>query len=284
MAVHRLSLDTFQKVRQHIQNTLVLPQLENSPQLGFQEKLDQMPEPTTLDELGDMFRAATLVRDGINVPNADGRWFLSSVNPGAALLRLPGLRLRPDLRLVTYLLRVKDGGIGYTCAIAEDRCVTSILQTALPEGTEWHYPPIPEGSLTNVMEAIVGDRTAASFVIASLLRRELSELGAVGKDGQWVHHHLVDRVPDKVKWVWKDGVSRDLAPKVKVLADGRAAVEFFSCRIKRPLCLFRHYDTYGDFNYIPTLKDQIIATADRPAAAPEGNRPAAAPANNRPTP
>ena len=100
-------------------------------------------------------------------------------------------------------------------------------------------------------------------MIASVLCRELKEFGALGQDTNWSHHRLVASIPQQVKWNWKVEEPRDLSPKVKVYDDGRAAVDFYTCRIVHPVSLVRHLDQYADQSYIAQSIDRVIAVATR---------------------
>jgi hypothetical protein len=112
------------------------------------------------------------------------------------------------------------------------------------------------------MDAIQGDRSAISFVVASLLQRELKELGALGKSCDWSHHRLISTPPTQVTWQWRvENPPKDLAPKVRVLDNGKAAIEFFSCRVVSPIALFQHIDQYQTDGYKAARVDRAIAVA-----------------------
>lgn len=261
MATQIIPLDSVRKVQQHIRQVLSLPVSEDAPhQAGIRHSQDSVL-PTTLGELVDLFQRPSLAEAGHRAPNAEGRWFVSSVNPGDALLQLRGLQVKTGWRLVPYLLRTLDGGVGHVCAVPEGGSNTSVLESALPEDTAWHYPPFPPGSLSHAMMALDGDHSAASYMIASILCREMQEFGAVGKDQQWRYHRIIATVPPQLQWRWKTDLPKNLAPKVNVMADGRAAVEFFSCRTQQPYAIFRHFDRYPSQSYLPELKDDAIAVA-----------------------
>lgn len=262
MPIHKLSPKGIQKVRQYLQDTLVIADLENHPRhFSLAEIDEEIPEPTSLDALGDLFRAASLPEDVVSAPNLEGRWFLSSVNPGQVFVKLPGLDLRSGMRLITYLLRTPEGGIGKTWAVPEGWSTTAELEEVLGKICDRSNPPKPHKALDDVMLAITGDYAPTSYVVASLLNRELVEFGAIGQDCQWSCHRLIATPPAKIEWVWKTEVPQDLAPKVRVFEDGRAAVEFFSCRITSPFAIFRHLDQYGAGSYVAKRVDREIATA-----------------------
>jgi hypothetical protein len=115
------------------------------------------------------------------------------------------------------------------------------------------------------MEVIEGDRSPASFVIASILRRELDEFGTLGSNCKWTHHRLVDSIPSTINWQWRDAQPKDFSPKVKILSNGEAVVEFFSCRIVAPIGLYRHLDHYFVGHYKAQKQDRLIAIGHRTA-------------------
>ena len=264
MSIHKLPLAGVQKIRQHLQQSLLLPDLENHPRrIDLDDEFD-VPEPSSLDALGDLFRAASVPEEVVSAPNTDGRWFLSSINPGSGLARVPGLTLKPQYRLVPYLLRTSDRGLGCVWAVPEIDCNTEDLEAALSsDNLGPQSPPKPESALEHSMLAIEGDASPTSYVIASVFYRELKEFGTLGKESNWGHHRLVSTVPKQVNWNWKVEPPKDLSPKVKVFEDGRAAVDFYTCRTAPPVSLVRHLDQYKVGSYVPQSVDRVIAVAVR---------------------
>lgn len=260
MPIQKISLEALQKVQQHIKSALSLPESENHPDLltTFQNG-SEPPEPGSLGDLGSLFCLGNLEEFESQAPNTAGKWFISSMNPGASLLKFPGLSLKSGLRLVSYLCRTADAGVGVTWAVPEAMSTTAQLEKALNHGVNVQQPPRPEAALEDMMEAIEGDRTPLSFVIASLLQRELREFGAVGKACNWSHHRLIDAVPTQVKWQWRVKEPQDLAPKVLVYPDQRVAIEFFTCRVVAPIAIFQHLDQYPADQYKAVRSDRPIA-------------------------
>ena len=263
MALQVFSLEAAQKVCQYIRQQLVLPTTEQQPALADREAeiLYDMPEPASLDALGDLFRVGGFGEDDLPAPNVEGRWFISTIDPAAALQKLPGLTLKPRVRLVTYLQRRNDGGMGVTWALPELMSTTEQLEAAIATAGTEQIPPHPRGALGHVMDGVTGDGSAASFLAASLLIRELKELGRSGALQRWGYHRLVAGVPPQPPWQWRSKVPQDFSPKVKILPDHSALVEFFSCRTVAPITLFRHLDQYGSGSYRPKSHDQVIALA-----------------------
>jgi hypothetical protein len=269
MSVQRIPLETVQKVRQYIQGSLVLPEAENQPQpwTAYSE-VNDLPEPESLGELGSMFNFGGALEEHRYVPNDRGEWFVSSANPAAPLLRLPGIRLKLNMRLISYLYRIPGEGVGIVWAVPESFSTTAHLEKALPQSDSRTTPPHPDGAMPDLMDAIEGDRTPVSFLVASVLRRELREFGAVGKARNWGHHRLITQVPNQVRWTWQTpNPPKDLSPKVKIFPDGKAAIEFFTCRVVAPFTLFQHVDQYPAHHYKPVSIDRPIAAAAQPQSA-----------------
>jgi hypothetical protein len=241
MSTQRVPLEVLQKIRQHLRSALVVPASENHPNLY--SNLDEPPKPDSLDGLGSLFHFGSSLDETLQIPNNQGQWFISATNPGAVLMTLPGIKLKPEFRLVTYLFRLGDDGTGITWALPEPLGITSHLEQALLKARGEDTPPRPEGALADFMEAIDGNHSPQSFVIASLLRRELLELGKIGRVADWVHHRLIDAPPESTTWQWRTEPPKDFSPKVRV-SDGRAAIEFFTCRVTAPIAIFQHVDQY----------------------------------------
>ncbi len=260
MSIQKLPLEAVQKVRQYIKSTLALPESENYPKPHtLFDTSEETPEPESLDALGDLFKFASLPEEEMSSPNTEGRWFVSAVNPGATLLKLPGLKLKPNFRLAGYLYRVPEGGVGSIWALPEEFSTTAHLEKALASSGDRTQPPQPSGALADFMEAVEGDRSASSYLVASILRRELQEFGVLGKYCEWSHHHLINAIPPQINWQWRKEAPKELTPKVANSPDGRMAVEFFTCRVVPPVALFRHLDQYAAGTYKATCTNQALA-------------------------
>jgi hypothetical protein len=260
MPIQKFSLATIQKVRQYIQRTLLLPDAEQQSRQLTESGLDELPEPESLDGLSDLFSFGGVTDSDLGSTQVLDQWFVSTVNPAAALLKLPGLWLKPGFRLVSYLYRSEGSGVGVVWAIPEELSNTAQLEKASMNCTRLSQLPHPVGALPNFMEAIEGDRSPVSFMIASIFRRELQEFGALGQRRTWSHHHLVDTTND-MRWQWRETPVKNTTPKVKLLDEGQAAVEFFTYCDSPPLTLYRHVDQYSTNHYKPRSLDQSVAIA-----------------------
>lgn len=259
MPVQKISLEAVQKIRQYIKGILVLPDSENYPGAGWSNE-EELPEPESLDALGDLFNLGAPLGEVSHSPNAEGRWFISALNPGAALAKLPGLKLKAGVRIVSYLWRMGDNGVGVTWSVPEEWGTTFHLEEALESCGGLDQPPQPTAAFADLMEAIEGDASAHSYMIASVLRRELKEFGALGQHCNWSHSRFINAIPPQVNWKWRTQAPKDLSPKMVIAADGKAAIEFFTCRIVAPVTILRHVDQYLPGEYKSTSHDLIVAT------------------------
>ena len=261
MSIQKFPIATVNKIRQYIQSALLLTDAEQQSQIWANlDEAAEPPEPESLDDLSGLFNFGGLTPEEIALPT--GQWRISTVNPADAIVKLPGLWLKPGFRLVSFVCREKEFGKGAVFAVPEAYSTTAWLEQAIAKSQDIQ-PLIPEGASPDLMEVIDGDRSAASFLLASLLRRELKEFGAAGKQCDWSCHRVIDAIPSQVKWHWQGNPPKDLAPKVKLLPDSQAATEFFTCRIQAPIAIFRHVDQYPAKQYKGSSFDKAIAGAYR---------------------
>lgn len=261
MAIQKFTLEALQKVRKVIQAGLAVNDTL-ADRIAASEPNADIPEPESLDELSSIFSFDGSLETERADLTSQKQWLVSTVNPASVLLKLPGLWLKPSYRLVGYLYRAAPEGAGLIFALPETLSTTAHLQKALASSTI-ASPPQPEGAMPSFMTAIDGDRSAASFMVASLLRRELQEFGAMGKRQTWSHHRLIHALPTQ-PWQWRSEIPKDWLPKAIVMPDGQAAVEFFSCQIGRQdVVLYRHLDRYPAIGYQATSLDKAIAVVRR---------------------
>ena len=262
MSLQKFPIATVNKVRQYIQNALVLTDAERQSRIWANlDDAEDPPEPQFLDDLSGLFHFGGLAPEEIVLPTA--QWVISTVNPGDAIVKLPGLWLNPGFRLVSFIYRAEGTGKGAIFAVPESYSTIAWLEQAIAKSQDIVQPPNPEGASQDFMEAIDGDQSAASFLLASLLRRELKEFGALGTQCDWRYHRVIDAIPPQVKWRWQGDPPQDLAPKVKLLPNDQAATEFFTCRIQAPIAIFRHVDQYLAKQYQGSSLDKAIAAAYR---------------------
>jgi hypothetical protein len=266
MSFQRYPLSTVQKVSQFLRETLTLPDYEQNPVVAPVDEADDDLVPENLNALGDLFRVGDMPEDNVPAPNKEGRWFVSTVDPSEALSKLPGLWIRSGIRLVTYLKQDNNGGVGYTVALPDRLSSTEQLESAIEKAEQANQLPQPMGTLENIMESIEGDGSLSSFLSASIFAREIREFGRFGGYARWTQHRFVTEPPPKVPWQWRAKTPEDFSPKVVLRPNAEVIVEFYSCRVQKPIALLRHVDRYPPNSYIAASQDQVVAVVN---AAPK---------------
>ncbi len=264
MSSQQFPINSLQTLRRSLKQQLVLPACEHAP--GATE--EDMPEPDSLADLGHLFRKGGITHAEGSTPNANGQWFISTADASVALRQLPGIALKPNYCLVTYLYRIRRANISHggavTWAIANQLSTTSHLEAALTKANDHNTPPYPEGALRNYMNAITGNLTASSFLVASILQRELQEFGRCGQFHRWHHHRLIGTIPKQRRWQWRMEEPQTLTPTVHTLPSGKMTVEFYTCRIVPPIGIFRHVDRYQGNSYVAKASNHAIASVAKP--------------------
>lgn len=214
---------------------------------------------------------------------SDG-WSKSPIDPAGLLQSFPLLRIRDGYVLRAYVFKDDGNSTGFVWALPAD--------AEFPEPNECprlesHMlkPPKPFDALDDVMEAIVGDDSAASYFQASLLRRELKEFGTgwhgvvwgmntVFDDDPWKDRpesaeELRARLPtsDPADWKWFERKPESWVPEVR-LDTTRATVTYYSYT---PLAadapddqiekerIYRHTDTFRRGKYRPLVLERKLA-------------------------
>jgi len=255
MTIKKYPLSSIQKVRKYLLRALVLPDVEQEER---DDPTEDIPEPESLDDLSGIFTFGGTPLAQNPPAMIQDEWFVSTVNPGACLIKLPGLQIKPEYRLVSYLFRADGNGMGVVWAVPEAFSTMTELERAMAGHATMAQVPKPEKAVDNFMAAIAGDRSHSSFLMASILRRELQEFGALGDRQTWSHHELIDDIPPG-NWNWRTAQPKDLWPKVKLLPNGQAAVEFFSYHRSQPKTLYRHLDQYAADSYLSKSQDNVLA-------------------------
>lgn len=132
-------------------------------------------------------------------------WSKSRVDPAKVVSVFPGLKLRESFVLRAYVFKEEGNSSGFVWGMPKE--------AAYPEPKdcprlESHFlnPPKPLDALDDLMEAIDGDDTAASYFHASLLKREIREFGGGWHGIQWGMASVLDQSP------WKSPVKEDAEP------------------------------------------------------------------------
>jgi hypothetical protein len=142
-------------------------------------------------DLNDTRRAAAgLWRDGVR--DAPDGWAVSEVDPGV-LLPLFGLAVRDGLRLVGLTYRWDRDGEGRVVALP-DAQAGELVERGLPaELAEMDEPDLQRlGDTLALGDALEGDGSPLSHLMASLAVRELEAFGQRGHGRGWLDELVVE--------------------------------------------------------------------------------------------
>jgi len=214
-------------------------------------------------------------------PRRRTEWSKCPLDPLPVEKALKHLRLKEGIVLHAYQFRVHMGGNCFVYALpagAEfpppERCPK--VDVALDILVTSFEVPRPPGSLAHFMEAFEGDRSPESFFEASIVLRELNELGAFWHGISWGRHKIIDADPftlqeeDEVipsksllpkkdeDWEWPSGKPSEWRPCVEVFDDGRAVVRFYTYSALGSKTVYLHTDTYSSRDYVPERSKETI--------------------------
>lgn len=125
--------------------------------------------------------------------------------------------------------------------------------------------PRPPRALDDPMQVISGDGSPRSYIEASLLARQLAEIGALGRGCDWSTHEVLDSDPTAQRggaWHWQGRRPADWRPRVVNSAAGTRVVFQTYSALGREV-VYRHADTYAADSYIHTSRTTKLATAGR---------------------
>ena len=202
-------------------------------------------------------------------------WSKSRVNPNKLLGVFKPLVLRKGFLLKAYVFKEEGNGNGVVWAMPSTAdfpdpkdCPT--LESHLMKA------PKPADALDDAMEAIEGDKSAWSYLAASLLRRELSGFAARWHGDLWGAHVVLDEDPWKggpvkpddspldrptskpTEWKWFGDCPKSYAPEVKRGEDEVNVTFYTYCALDKER-LYRHIDTYRVGKYRPKVAEKPIA-------------------------
>jgi hypothetical protein len=222
-----------------------------------------MPDVQTLSprELERVRRRAARLADLDAAPGDERR--LDETTAGALVALFGRLRVRDGLRLVTYVVRGGVGGTGWTFAIPA-AAPAAPLDAVLQPGRD--RPAPPPGALAHPMDAVAGDGSLRAYAQASILRRELAEIGAWWHGLSWSTHVLVGPsedpgrpvvysggdllafpptgMLDPAEWTWTAAPPPDWRPRAERGPDGGVTVTFWSYSELGAATVYEHRDVY----------------------------------------
>jgi len=179
--------------------------------------------------------------------------------------------LPADPTVEAFDLWIRDGfGIQVHHHVSRDgvACVSWGLAHSLEVDVDWdrwsgsNPPPTPLGVLPNAMEAVAGEPGAWPYLCASVVARELDELGTTGAFQNWSKHHLCDGTPppgtERADF-WRIDPPSDLRPLV--IEDNNGVTVRFFTRRDDPARLYLHEDRYARDDYDAARRDRLVGTA-----------------------
>ncbi len=162
------------------------------------------------------------------------------------------LHVRPEWRLDPYIWRFTTMGGGLIMPRGREHPQLEPVELPDPQVPSFTKPWVMRKP-HHVLLLTAGEGTPQSFLQASLLSRELHELGAFYETLRWHDHQLVNRAPDvpepsdfdpvQTKRLVRFPSPEDLSPRVRRYAGG-VEVIFYTTYANEPGQLFRFNDRY----------------------------------------
>ncbi len=209
-------------------------------------------------------------------------WSKCMLDPMKLLPHFKTLKLKSGYVLRAYQFQEEGNGNGVVWAIP--------VGTAFPDPNELlgdrfelFKAPKPSKALDNFMEAIDGDRSAWSFMEASLLDRELKEFGALWHGMKWDWQSILAEdpwtttavknpgeelepaeleFPDvNAKWTWHVAKPTDWRPTLTVNGDV-VTITFYAYSPLYKAAILRHVDEFRPGEYRFTTETTKMATAE----------------------
>lgn len=149
----------------------------------------------------------------------------------------PPLRIKPRWTLVTQQYTDGANGNGFTWAIPADGPQPDLFLTEWPDDSTR-----PEGALEPI-SVIDGEGSPWSYMCASLLARELAELGAMWHGCEWSTHELYGGTSLPGDWTYTGPRPASYNPTVTLSQEG-ATVTFYTYTGLGQDRIIRHTDFY----------------------------------------
>ena len=234
--------------------------------------------PTVFEgELIEKYRQqAMAIRDEIPEEGPEG-WFRSDFDATRLVTVHPALQLKPEYTVLTWIFRNRGNGNGLVLAFRRDDPALGAAMS--PVHALVSEDAIPAGDRRNPMHAIIGDGSPLSYLSASLLQRELWEVGALWHGVRWDVEEIIctkrsrlygatrrailnehwQRRLDGMEWDGPVPRAPDLSPR----ASGDAAacqVTFHTISELGREHLTRWTDTYSSRSLVPRVRSEHLAT------------------------
>jgi len=196
-------------------------------------------------------------------------WSKSVADPTELLSLFLPLRLREGfvLRAYQYCSGGNGNAIVFAVPAGSDLPEPNECRPSAPDYPEAYSPvPAPPNAHDDFMSFVEGDDTPWSYLLASLLARELWEFGAMWHGCEWSTHTILGTDPFTKPvgtsdapldgptspvdmWQWDEHAPADWRPVVGS-ASGRTVVRFYTYTGLGCEQIVRHTDTYGKRGYV----------------------------------
>lgn len=195
-------------------------------------------------------------------------WSISPLDLRPFIAVFAPLTIKPGFVLRAYQFRFHRDGETMVWALPE----TAVFPPPDPESED--EPPQPPNALDDAMTAIQGDESPWSYLCASLLTREISEIGTFGHGSEWVAYHILDKNPlgtsftkspnagptgTMADWQWTASKPESWLPSVSV-GTNQITVTFYTYCGLDTQELVCHVDTYKPGSYVSEQQEQVIAS------------------------
>lgn len=209
-------------------------------------------------------------------------WSKSQVDPAKIVVLFKPLSVNRKYQLKAYQFKEDMNGNGVVWAMPVGSTFPN-PNALLQGGGTLFKSPKPGMALDNVMEAIEGDHSPKSYLLASMLKRELDEFGAIWHGARWSMHTVLDADPwqgpgptdmddplefpsrPAANWKWKTSKPHDWRPTVTVKGDV-ATVKFYTYSPLGKEAIYEHKDVYRPGEYRFGTETRKIAEGPRQVA------------------
>lgn len=224
--------------------------------------------------VAEIFELQKKIRESVTLPNkCTDEWHKSEFDPMSVLVHLKHIRLEDGVRLLAYHNGASMGNSSVVYAVPETGNYPD--PSDLPKDDRQR--PKLDTPYETVMHAIKGDGSAFSYLEASILYREVDELGHTWHETNWKMHKVIDQDPTSqskmkiageheipVLWTWKEQKPKDWSPSIEVAKlDGLVArVTFYTFQKIEGHGVVRWTDRYSGISYVPSTEREDIVRSN----------------------
>ena len=205
-------------------------------------------------------------------------WQKAPYNPMQLLAACKHVRLKDGFTLEAYQYYESTGGNGFVFAIPANETLPEPPKGLQLDFSERGHQPtlnhlelgMPKWMRTDADAFLEGDGSPISYFEASILSRELRELGAMWHGCGWSTHLLLtsEAAVDKViggddatdrKWEWGQEKPTDWRPVVRVPDGGCVTAEFYTYSGLGREAIQLHRDTFHD-GYAFETESEVVGS------------------------